>query len=183
MTDQELIRGCLEGNEGSYEQLYNRYATRALRIAYSLLGDRLEAEDAVQEAFVQAFKTMPRVRPDGEFGPWLYRAVVWAARNRHRSVRRWRDAVLRWAAPEVRPGSDELDTRRSVVDALRQLPRDQREVLVLRFYVGLPEADVAELLDVAVGTVKSRAARGLRRLASSPHLAWRAPRLQESSNG
>ena len=185
MTDQDLIRGCLEGSERSHEELFNRYETRALRVAYSLLGDRVEAEDAAQEAFVQAFRSMSRLRPGSEFGPWLFRSVVWAARNRQRSVRRWREALMRRATQEVArvdPGPEDLDTRRSVVEALRQLPSDQREVVVLRFYLDLAEAEVAAIVGCPVGTVKSRAARGLRRMANSPELAWRAPKLEGSSN-
>jgi RNA polymerase sigma factor (sigma-70 family) len=182
-SEQDLVLGCLAGDESSYEELFNRYEARALRTAYALTGDRSEAEDAKQEGFVQAFRTIHRLAPGLDFGPWLYRSVVWAARNRARKARRWREAFSRSAAVAHGGGAsgiDDLDVRGALVDALRGLPTDQREVLVLRFYVDLPEAEVATILGCPLGTVKSRAARGLRRLASSPGLAWRRSNLEGS---
>ena len=186
MTEQELIRGCLEGDERSYEELFNRYEARALRVAYALLGDRLEAEDASQEGFVQAFRTLHRQEPGSSFGPWLYRAVVWAARKRGRKFRRWRDALASFAdrSDEVVGAShvDELEARSTVIEALRDLSLEHRAVIVLRYYLDLPEAEVAAILGCRVGTVKSRKARALRHLARSPWLAWRVARLEGSSN-
>src|SRR5215470_17786057 len=79
--------------ERLFADLYRLHEARALRTAFALLGDRAAAEDAVQEAFVQAFRTLPRKREDVTFSTWLYRCLVWAARAQRR-MRRARELLL-----------------------------------------------------------------------------------------
>jgi RNA polymerase sigma-70 factor (ECF subfamily) len=158
------------GTERLYADLHRLHEARALRVAFALLGDRAAAEDAAQEAFVQAFRTLPRKRADVAFATWLYRCVVWAARTQ----RRRRDpAVLGADLPDVADTAelDRSEMRLGLVAALADLPRQYREVLVLRYGLDLGEDETAAVLGCRRGTVKSRAHRGLRLLAASGHLA------------
>jgi RNA polymerase sigma factor (sigma-70 family) len=158
------------GCEERYAELYRVHEARALRTAVALLGDRSAAEDAVQEAFVQAFRTLPRKRPEVAFATWLYRCLVWAARTQQRR-RRGGEALL----PDL-PGHrgmaelERAELRLGLVAALAELPREYREVLVLRYYLDLGEGETAIVLGCRRGTVKSRAHRGLRLLAASSRL-------------
>jgi RNA polymerase sigma factor (sigma-70 family) len=159
------------GAERQYADLYRLHEARALRTAVALLGDRAAAEDAMQEAFVQAFRTLHRKRADVAFATWLYRCVVWAARAQ---VRRRRGGEVLLADLPEQPGSFGLelsDLRLGMVAALGDLPREYREVLVLRYYLDLGEEETAAVLGCRRGTVKSRAHRGLRLLAASGRLA------------
>jgi RNA polymerase sigma-70 factor (ECF subfamily) len=159
------------GTERLYADLYRLHEARALRTAFALLGDRAAAEDATQEAFVQAFRTLPRKREDVAFSTWLYRCLVWAARGQRR-MRRGPELLL--ADPPGEPDAAELDRselRLGLVAALAELPRRYREVLVLRYGLDLGEDETAAVVGCRRGTVKSRAHRGLRLLAASGHLA------------
>jgi RNA polymerase sigma factor (sigma-70 family) len=158
-------------SERLYADLYRLHEARALRTAFALLGDRAAAEDATQEAFVQAFRTLPRKREDVAFSTWLYRCLVWAARDQRR-LRRGPEVLL--AYPPAEPDAEELERselRLGLVAALADLPRRYREVLVLRYGLDLSEEETAAVLRCRRGTVKSRAHRGLRLLAASGHLA------------
>ena len=160
--DAESERRCAE--------LYRRHQARAFRTAVALLGDRSAAEDAMQEAFVNAFRTLGRKRADVAFSTWLYRCLVWAARGQAR--RRGREIFV--AEPPVRAAGGELERselRLGLVAALADIPREYREVLVLRYYLDLDEGQVASFVGCRKGTVKSRAHRGLRMLAASGRLA------------
>lgn len=156
--------------ERRYADLYRLHEARALRTAFALLGDRAAAEDATQEAFVQAFRTLPRKRAGVAFATWLYRCLVWAARTQQR---RRRPEVLGAVVPDAADAAelDRTELRLGLVAAMADLPRHYREVLVLRYALDLGEDETAAVLGCSRGTVKSRAHRGLRLLAASGHLA------------
>ena len=148
-----------------YAALYRSHLEPLLRLAWLLCGDRHQAEDVVAEAFARIY---PRWRRGKIFDPYGYlrRAVVNEVVNRGRrrvlEVREERRRSRRAAGGD---GFDERVAERDVVvHALRRLPPRQRAVLVLRFYDDLREKDVADLLGMSLGTVKSQTARGLARL-------------------
>ena len=128
------------------------------RFAYLLSGDWAEAEDLVQDALVRCHRRWSRIHNDDPH-PYVRRAVVNAAHNWRRARRLEGPLPESLAGPES--GSDE---RVTLVAALRRLPLPQREVLVLRYFEQLSEAEIASHLGVAPGTVKSRTARGLQAL-------------------
>jgi RNA polymerase sigma-70 factor (sigma-E family) len=138
-----------------------------VRLAVLLVGDRSTAEDAVQDAFTRTYQNRDRLRDPGATLAYVRMAVLNAARSALR--RRKVAAVVRLsyvghaasAEAEVLVGEE----ARAVVQALRRLPRRPRETLVLRYYAGLSEAEIAATLGVTKGAVKSFAARGLRALA------------------
>ena len=151
--------------------LVARYTLRAHRAAF-LLGAGQEADDVVQEAFVKAFRHLPRFRLGEPFGPWLLRIVANETRNLTRSRRRR-------AALELRLGTADADgtatgapidqvlaaERRAVlVAAVNALPGRQRQVLVCRYFLDLSEAETAQVLAWPLGSVKSRTWRALNRL-------------------
>jgi RNA polymerase sigma-70 factor (sigma-E family) len=145
----------------TFDELYDRHATPALRLAVLLVGDRDRAEDIVAEAFT---RVLPRWRLGEvvDFGPYLRAAVVNEFRGRLRREARVPDQP----APAIEP--DDLAglvaDRAALLEALRGLPGRQRAAIVLRYFEDLAERDTAELLGCSVGTVKSSVSRGLLRL-------------------
>ncbi len=148
-----------------YSALYRRHLEPLLRFAWLLCGDRHQAEDVVAEAFAKVY---PQWRRGRVYDPYSYlrRAVV------NEATTRGRRRVLETREERRRSGSgrgagrleEVVAERDAVVAALRRLPVRQRAVIVLRYYDDLSESDVADLLGMAVGTVKSHTARGLERL-------------------
>ncbi len=148
------------------EELYAAHYRRLVRLSVLLVRDQETAEEVVQDAFVAMHGRWRRLR-DPELGlAYLRQAVV----NRSRSVLRHRGVQRRHAdaeRPVVRdlPGVDEAalatERRATLLDALRTLPDRQREVLALRYYLDLSEAEIAATLGISRGAVKSHASRGV----------------------
>jgi RNA polymerase sigma-70 factor (ECF subfamily) len=151
--------------------LVTRYQGIAFRVAWIVVRDRGDAEDAVQDAFVKAYFALPRFRRGSPLRPWLLRIVANEARNRARSHRR-RDALALRVAATDRPrpvGSAEASAldrteAKAMLSALERLPERDRTVIAYRFLCEMTEAETAQVLGVAVGTVKSRLSRALERL-------------------
>ena len=127
------------------------------RLSYAILGDEADARDAAQETFVAAWRQLPRLRDVDRFDAWFQRVAVNAARMtlRARGRRRVREIpavqVAGLAETAVAPAdADRLDA------ALRRLPLEQREILALHHLDGRPVVELAEILEIPVGTVKSR---------------------------
>lgn len=142
--------------------LYDAHYGVLVRVAVLLVRDPETAEDIVQDAFVDMCKRWPRLRDRKRAAGYLRTSVV----NRSRSVLRHRQVVdrARTPRPGVSSGADEAvlirDRRDVVLTALAGLPRRQREVLVLRHYLELSEAEIASTLGISRGAVKSHASRG-----------------------
>lgn len=148
-----------------------RYQDVALRTAH-LVCPEADADDAVQDAFLKAYRALPRFRAGSPVRPWLLRIVANEARNRRRSAGRRQGLALRAAAadpaPNVEPGPERAviaaETRAELLRAVRLLRDDDREILGARFILELSEAEAAETLGLPRGTVKSRTSRALGRL-------------------
>jgi RNA polymerase sigma factor (sigma-70 family) len=171
LEDAELARRAREGDDDAYGDLVKRYGPIAFRVAWLVTRDRGEAEDAAQEAFVKAYYALPGFRPDLPFRPWLLRIVANEARNRARSGRRRQGLALRAAAvsdgdaaPSPETAALALEEREALVAALNRLEPRDREVIGYRFLLGLSEAETAAVLDVRLGTAKSRLSRAMARL-------------------
>jgi len=158
------------GDAHAYEDLVRPHQEIAFRVAYVIVRNPSDAEDATQDALVKAWRALGRFRPDEPLRPWLLRIVANEARNRRRSAGRRERLVLRAAASsgEAAPSPEEtmLDQARraELLGALDELPDAASEVLAYRYLLELSEEETAAALDVAIGTVKSRTSRALDRL-------------------
>jgi len=169
--DPALAARARDGDVGAFEALVARYQDIAFRVAWLVVRNRGDAEDAVQDAFVKAYYAMPRFRPGAPFRPWILRIVANEARNRGRAARRREGLWLRVAArdggpvaPSPEPSVLERTDAEALVLALERLPERDRLVLAYRYLLELSEAETAEMLGVRPGTVKSRLSRALVRL-------------------
>ena len=175
LNEQEQIQRAKSGDVAAFEMLVRAHQQIALRVAYLVVGDDSVAEDVTQEAFVKAYRGLPRFRDDGSFRPWLLAIVRNEALNHHRSRRRQARLSLRLAHDPVSGGaapSPETTViagvqRETVLQAIGDLPDRYRDIVGLRYLLGLSEAETAATLGVPVGTVKSRTARALDRLESA----------------
>lgn len=144
---------------------------RLLRLGWLLTGDRHRAQDLVQSTLVRAYTSWHRIEDEDAFA-YARRILV----NLHTDWLRRRFWLERPVPelPEEQPRGDrhgEIDLRLALVAALQSLSRRERSVVVLRYYMDLSEAETAETLGLGVGTVKSLAWRGLRKLRADPHLS------------
>jgi RNA polymerase sigma-70 factor (ECF subfamily) len=167
VTDTELLAAHRAGDPEAFGELVGRYRRELWGIALRTLGNPDDAADAVQEALVAAYRRAATFRGEAAVRTWLRRIVVNACidRIRHERVRAtvpWpeRDLPARRCDPAV-----ETVTRLAVDEALAMLPVEQRVAVVLVDAQGYPVAEVAAILRVPHGTVKSRCARGRARLA------------------
>ncbi|MEQ0564411.1 SigE family RNA polymerase sigma factor [Amycolatopsis sp. NEAU-NG30] len=146
-------------------ELFRTHRPGLVRLAVLLLGDRGLAEDVVQDAFVALFRRWPLDDPAGA-GGYLRVSVVNGARSAHRraALRLRHRTGDRDDAPPADTGALLGEEHREVLAAVQRLPRRQREVLVLRYWSGLSEAEIAETLGVSRGTVKTCASRALAKL-------------------
>lgn len=174
--DADLVRGLKERRSKSYELLLERYQTAIYTYTCRLLGESAEAEDVTQDIFVKVFRKVGGFRGASTFKTWLYRIATNEASNRRRwySRHRWREinesalhGFGRDLAREVRsPGATpfdhvcELEGRETVRRALLEINPRFRPVVVLRDLEGFTYAEIASMLGIPLGTVKSRILRG-----------------------
>jgi len=149
--DPQPAPSTMETGDGSFDELYRREQPDLVRLAVLLVGSTEVAADLVQDCFVRIH---PRWAKVDDPRAYLRRSVVNACHSHHRGLRRFRRLDLRPSEP-AELGARELS------DALAALPHRQRAALVLRFYGGLPDADIAVALGCRPGTVASLVHRGL----------------------
>ena len=158
-SDAELVARARCGSREAAAELFERYWSPAWRAAYGVTGRRAMADDVAQDAFERAFAALTRFDERRPFGPWLHRIVVNRALDLLRSERR--------LVGELDEPGEWLDLEtgdRGLLEAVASLPLPRRVVVVLRYGLALPPAEIAELLDVPVGTIHSRLARALDQL-------------------
>jgi len=173
--DGELVQRCRDGDEGAWRDLVSRHTRRVFGVAYRFTGRVDEAEDLTQEVFVKVYQNLHRYRSDdGAFTTWLTtvarnQAIDHYRRRREERTRRADDpAILDFeSAPGEGPDGllERAERVRLVRSGLRALPRDLREPLVLCDIQGLAYDEIAGLLAIPLGTVKSRINRGRLELA------------------
>jgi RNA polymerase sigma-70 factor, ECF subfamily len=177
VSDLDLLRAHAAGDRDAFGELFRRHRDRLWAVALRTLGDREEAADALQDAMLSAHRAAGRFRGDSAVTTWLHRIVVNACLDRIRrrqahptvplpdGVRGQQDGTGTTGGVEPAAPVRDHDTAMVVRDALAVLPVEQRAALVLVDVQGYPVAEVARILGVAEGTVKSRCARGRARLA------------------
>jgi RNA polymerase sigma-70 factor, ECF subfamily len=168
-TDGELIQRVAGRDAGAFELLYRRYARPVFGLALRRLGDRMRAEDAVQETFAALWRSARTYRPErGPGAPWLYavarNAIVDRARNRTDAPAEIPDTASLDLGPAERAEASFVSWR--VHRALEGLPQSERDVIELAYWGGLSQSEVADFLGIPLGTVKTRTRSGLGRLAT-----------------
>nr|WP_229700685.1 RNA polymerase sigma factor SigM [Streptomyces camponoticapitis] len=173
MDDQDLLARHVEGDPDAFGELVRRHRDRLWAVALRTLGDREEAADAVQDALVSAFRAAHTFRGQSAVTTWLHRITVNACLDRARKAASRKtspvddtDRLEQLLEPHesAEAPAERQDLHRQLLVALAKLPADQRAALVLVDMQGYPVAEAAQVLDVPVGTIKSRCARGRARL-------------------
>lgn len=165
-ADERFRDRAVAGDEAAFAELVGPLVEPALRLAYSMLGNRSEAEDATQEALTNAWRKLGQLRPGMPVRPWFLKIVVNCCRNVRRT--RWfglvrlPDVFQPGAATE--PATEHFDLER----AMARLPFKDRQVLFLHFYLDLPVEEVAATLGTSTSAAKARIYRACHRLR--PHL-------------
>lgn len=173
-TDAAIVRRVLAGDTPAYATIVQRYYERCTRYALRVVGNREDAEEAVQDTLVRAFRSLDRYEERGQFSPWLFRILANQCRSAvARIARRERnfpdvydgDAVSsdRPNVDEQSAGIDEPNVER-LDAALVQLPPDQREALALRFGESLSYDDMSAITGIGVSALKMRVSRATARL-------------------
>lgn len=174
---RDLIQRFQRGQPRAFEALYDRYKDYVYRVAFYTLRHRQEAEDAVQETFLDVLRALPGYNVDGpaRFETWLYRVTVNRSRMRMRRKQpastEWNDVSERLerlpTLQSERPEVAFIDRERASAlwHAVEQLPETHRLAIVLRYQQGLAYDEIAEVLGISLGTVKSRLYNAHKKLA------------------
>lgn len=163
--DYECLQRVREGDLGAFNQLVLKYRNRVMGIAARMIGDRAEAEDLAQDVFVKVYHGLKNFQGEALFSTWLYRITANSCLN-HRKRRRNRDKLAQgvddpnqvFSAQSSNPHSllENKELRIGLEKAIQALPQEQKMVLILRDIEGLSYEEIAESLDIELGTVRSR---------------------------
>lgn len=173
LSDEELVARAQSGEYDAYEEIVRRYQDKAFRLAFSLMKNETDAQDVVQEAFLNMYRKLDTFKGQSQFGSWMYRVVVNAALMRLRKKKRRsevpvdddegefrEDDYYVASVPEWRVRADEAaenrELRQKIIEAVDELPPKYQTVFLLKEVEGLPLKEIAEVVDLSVGGVKSR---------------------------
>jgi RNA polymerase sigma-70 factor (ECF subfamily) len=176
----ELVERARAGDHDAYRQLIETGIARLLASARLILRDTTRADDAVQDALVAAWRSLPGLRDTTRFDAWLHRLLVHACYRVARRERRHSVTQIPLIAPPDRPAADAVSTvedRDELERAFRVLTVDQRAVLVLVYYADLSMTEVADALGIPAATAKSRMYRALAALRAALAADERSPVL------
>ncbi len=158
--DQDLIDRAKRGDKEAFTALVLGLGDRLFAVAYRILRDATRAEDAVQQAFLIAWRELPRLRDDSRLEAWLFRLLTNACYAEVRHTRRWQPGLRLVSDEDPGPTTDDAQlnvARRDELErAFRRLSGEHRAVLVLHHYLGLSGAEIGEALGLSPGTVRSR---------------------------
>ena len=164
-----LVERARDGDDVAFSELVDLDGDLCYAIAYRLRRDAEQAQDAVQQALLLAWRELPRLRDAERFGPWLHRLLVNACYEELRWHRRWSTRIT--VLPVDGPGGPDptisVDDRDALDRAFERLSPQQRAVFVLHHHAGLSLAEVADVVGVPLGTVKSRLHHATRTLRTA----------------
>ena len=177
--ENEIIRSVLRGNVNDFEKLVTAYEKNVYSLALRMVGDPEDAADMTQETFIKAYRSLSSFRGDSKFSSWLYRIAsnvcldFLRSRSRHPQVSlnsSDEDGRTAFELPDMSRNPEEQLMKKLSMEAVRrgleQLPEQQRQILVLRELGGLSYAELARILGLEEGTVKSRIFRARKRLCA-----------------
>ena len=174
--EQQWVEAARQGDQSAFEQLVHLYEKRVLALTTRMCKNPADAEEAAQEAFLSAWQGLPFFRGDASFSTWLYRLASNACVDLLRRERRLQSAAgpslndeeVQLEVPDTAPSPQEQaersELRQQIEAGLQALTPDHRQVLLLREMHQLSYDEIAQTLDVDVGTVKSRINRGRKQL-------------------
>ena len=175
--DAELLRAVARGDEAAFARVYDRYSPILLGLLLRILRSRAEAEDVLQEVFLQVWQQARSFDPTrGRPFTWLVtlsrsRAIdrLRAVDSRERAAQRSAEDAPPDAAPQGRADEDAIraEHAEAVRDALSELPEEQRQVLVLAYLEGMSQSEIAAAKNQPLGTVKTRTRAGLKKLSEA----------------
>ncbi len=175
--DVELVVRAQHGDHDAFTEIASGLYNRLYRVALNLVSDAHLAEDATQHSIVEMWRNLPKLREPQKLESWAHRIVVNACRREGRKASRWMQAITR--APEEDPvaaqGFATVAHRDQLERGFRRLPNEQREVVVLHHYAAMPLKEVAEVLEIPLGTVGSRLNRAMQALRSALEADERLP--------
>ena len=177
---QELVVRARGGDRDAFSELASRTIGRLTAVARMILRDEFSAQDAVQETFIEAWRSLPGLREPDRFEAWLRRLLV---RSCFKAVRKGKrvDAVEIRLTPADEPvvagAEGHLQLHDQLERGLARLPAEQRAVVVLVYYLDLPLADAAQAMGIPIGTTKSRLNRATRALRAAIEADDREPSL------
>lgn len=178
--DAAAVREVLDGRLDAFGLLVRRHSRVACSVAFAHLGNRADAEDAVQEAFIQAYQGLGSLREPAKFAAWLLSIVrhvsINAAKRRSRTVPM---AEKAGAMDDLRREIERRERERMVEDLLASLEEEEREIITMHYFAGMSTAEIAEALDVPRETVKKRLQRTRAALATPELVAACAPEREE----
>jgi RNA polymerase sigma-70 factor (ECF subfamily) len=156
-VDRDLVEQAQRGDREAFAILARTHGDRLIGIAQRILRDLSRAEDAVQQTLVIAWRELPRLRDPERFEVWINRTLVHTCFAEARRARVWSSHIrVLPIEPSVPDSSRALADRDQLERGFRHLPPDQRAILVLRHYLGLEPAEIAETLGIKEGTARSR---------------------------
>jgi RNA polymerase sigma-70 factor (ECF subfamily) len=172
LADENLISFVGKGDAEAFTTLYDRHSHAAFSLAYRVMGERQAAEDLVQDTFLKLWRSATSYRPErGSVRTWLLSIVHNRGIDQLRSVasRRRRQEKIEASAPKSQPSEAFAHSwrnaqREQVREALSTLPKEQLKTLELAYFSGYTHVEIAELLDVPLGTVKGRMRLGLKKI-------------------
>ncbi len=175
LSDEQLAEKYLSGDANAMTAIYERYIDKVYRLAYSKLGDHHDAQDVASSVFLKLCTYLQQFRGDSKLSTWIFAVTANAAIDFARR-RKPQDSLdreiggkdgepMERQVPDRNPGPEELmekeDFKRHMLSLVQRLPEMQREILELRFIVGLSYQEISEELGIEMGTVKSRINRAV----------------------
>ncbi len=174
--EEKLVERCLQGDDAAWEAILNAYGRRVFNLSYRYTGRRDEAEDLTQEIFIRVYQNLKSYRSDaGTFQNWVLRVGRNLIIDHYRQSRRFQQAagteemetmnLKDDKVPNPQRAAEQVEASRFLRDGLSALPPELKEAIILRDLEGMAYQEIAELLSIPEGTVKSRINRGRLELA------------------
>ncbi len=163
--ESDIVKKVSNGDTGAFTDLVNRLMKPAYFHALALMGNHEDAVEVSQETFIKVWNSRKRVDPDRPFYPWFYTILKRLCLNQHRGRSRKKEDVMSslasWIEPEAEDGNPsdaviEQEQKKMIEDSLSRLSMDDREIIVLKDLEGYSYKEIAEMIDIPIGTVMSR---------------------------